>query len=135
MNELDAHHNRIVEALGETTTPKVNLENLEKYRDFLEANIESPCYLTGIEDFDWEEFYVFRPGDEGEYKELKKTRPSYTDVFEFMGFHEMLSDNRGIFANVQRRFDDKKFVLPLADLKATDNNSKNYQLLHIFQCG
>jgi hypothetical protein len=52
-----------------------------------------------------------------------------------MGFHEMLSDNRGIFANVQRRFDDKKFVLPLADLKATDNNSKNYQLLHIFQCG
>lgn len=132
MNEFDERHNRIVEALGEATAPEVNLENLEKYRDFLEANIELPCYLTGIEDFDWEEFYIFGPGDEEEYKELKKTRPSHTDIFEFIGFNEMLSDNRGIFADVQRKYNGKKFVLPLADLKATDNNSKNYQLLHDF---
>lgn len=132
MNEFDEQHNRIVEALGEATPPEVNLENLEKYRDFLEANIELPCYLTGIEDFDWEEFYIFGPGDEEEYEELKKTRPSHIDIFEFIGFSEMLSDNRGIFADVQRKSDGKKFVLPLADMKATDNNSKNYQLLHDF---
>lgn len=132
MNEFDEQHNRIVEALSEATTPEVNLENLEKYRDFLEANIELPCYLTGIEDFDWEEFYIFGPGDEEEYEELKKTRPSHADIFEFIGFSEMLSDNRGIFADVQRKSDGKKFVLPLADLRATDNNSKNYQLLHDF---
>jgi len=35
----------------------------------------------------------------------------------------------GIFVYVQRISDKKKFVLPLADLKATDRKSKNYQLL------
>ena len=132
MNEFDEQHNRIVEALGGATIPEVNLENLEKYRDFLEVHIEFPCYLTGIEDFDWEEFYVLGPGDEEEYEELKKTRPSYTDIFEFIGFHEMLTETRGIFANVQRKSDGKKFELPLADLKATDKKSQNYQLLHDF---
>ncbi len=35
----------------------------------------------------------------------------------------------GIFVNVQRVSDKKKFVLPLADLKSIDKKSKNCQLL------
>ncbi len=35
----------------------------------------------------------------------------------------------GIFVNVQRVSDKKKFVLPLADLKSTGRKSGNYQLL------
>ena len=35
----------------------------------------------------------------------------------------------GIMVKVRRASDKKTFVLPLADLKATNKQSKNYQLL------
>ncbi|MCJ7582605.1 MAG: hypothetical protein MUP98_18985 [Candidatus Aminicenantes bacterium] len=52
--------------------------------DYLKKNLSYPCVLTGIEDFNWEEFYVFGPGDKEEYEELKKTKPSYMDTFELL---------------------------------------------------
>jgi hypothetical protein len=39
--------------------------------DYLKRNIEFPCQLTGIEDFPWEEYYVFGPGSKKEYEKLK----------------------------------------------------------------
>ena len=37
----------------------------------LKENLDLPCEVTGIEDFGWEEFYVFGPGSKKEYERLK----------------------------------------------------------------
>lgn len=94
--------------------------------------MEFPCHLTGIEDFSWEERYVFGYGSKTEYEKLKKTQPSYTDTFEFIGFDDEINGGYGILVKVKRVSDKRKFTLPLADLKSTDEQSKNYQLLDDF---
>ncbi|MGA9539376.1 MAG: hypothetical protein WBR24_26015 [Desulfobacterales bacterium] len=38
-------------------------------------NIEFPCIVTGLEDFPWEEKYVFGHGNKKEYEKLKKDNP------------------------------------------------------------
>jgi hypothetical protein len=122
---------RLLAVLGlssEENTP-VNEENLRKFLIHLKENLEKPCIVNGIQDFRWEEFYVFGPGSEKEYKKLKKKYPSYTDEFEILGFYDELDEMEGIFVWVRRISDKKKFDLPLADLKAVDKDSKNYQLL------
>jgi hypothetical protein len=50
------------------------------------TDIVITCELTGIEDFRWEEFYILEPGDKKEYEELKKTKPSYQDVYKLVWF-------------------------------------------------
>ena len=103
---------------------------LEVYRSYLQKNIVIPCELTGIENFSWEEFYIIGPGDKKEYEELKKSRPSYRDVYTFTSFDEQIGDMEGLMVKVKRISDRKQFVLPLADLKATDKKSPNYKLIN-----
>jgi hypothetical protein len=105
-------------------------ETLEHYKAFLEEKLNFPVLLTGIEDFDWEEFYLLGPGDKREYEELKRTQPSYTDVFTMSKISPRFDKNYGLFAKVTRLADKKKFELPLADLKATEKKSDDYLLLH-----
>ena len=38
-------------------------------------NLQFPLEVTGIEDFDWEEFYILGPGEKKEYERLKKHNP------------------------------------------------------------
>ncbi len=104
-------------------------ETLDIYKQFLEKNIDFPVKLTGIEDFNWEEFYIFGPGDKREYEQLKKTRPSYKDIYNLIQIDEHVEEDYGLFAKLTRISDRKGFQIPLADLKAVDENSKNYQLL------
>jgi len=104
----------------------VSDESLKMYRSYLQENIVIPCELTGIEDFRWEEFYVLGPGDKKEYEELKKTRPSYQDVYKFISFDDQIEDMEGLMVKVKRISDRKQFVLPLADMKTTDKKSPNY---------
>lgn len=104
-------------------------ETIEIYKNYLEINLELPFKLTGIEDFNWEEYYIFGPGDEQEYEELKKTRPSYRDTFNMIRIDDYCDDDYGLFAKLTRVSDKKRFQIPLADLKAIDIESKNYQLL------
>lgn len=104
-------------------------ETLEVYKQFLEEHLDFPVKLTGIEDFNWEEFYILGPGDEKEYEELKKKRPSYTDVFNLILIDEYFEEDYGLFAKVTRISDKKRFQIPLADLKAIDEKSKNYKIL------
>ena len=104
-------------------------ETILIYKEFLENNLIFPIKLTGIEDFNWEEYYIFGPGDEEEYEELKKKRPSYTDIFNMIRIDKYHDDNYGLFAKVTRVSDKKRFQLPLADLEVVDKKSKNYQLL------
>lgn len=129
MVDLDKQEKRIMAILG-TKKLAVTRVALKKYLKYLKQHVEFPCQLTGIEDFDWEEFYVFGPGDKGEYEELKETQPSYKDKFNLIDFVDNFDDwEDGIFVVVQRESDRKKFVLPLADLKAANRKSKNHQLL------
>jgi hypothetical protein len=37
-----------------------------------------------MEDFRWEEYYVFGPGYQKEYEKLKKKNPSYTDHYQIL---------------------------------------------------
>jgi len=104
-------------------------ETIQLYKEYLNKNIIFPVMLTGIEDFDWEEFYILGPGDEEEYEELKKEQPSFSDTYDLISIDETCNEYYGIFANVKRISDKKIFQIPFADLTTIEIDSKNYQLL------
>ena len=105
-------------------------ETIAKYLHYLRKNIEFPCIVTGLEDFPWEEKYVFGYGNKKEYEKLKKDNPSYKDKFEILDFIEDENYNdEQILVSAKRLSDQKKFILELDYLKAVDKKSKNYQLL------
>ena len=128
MTEIDKQDERISSIFG-GEIPNVAEESLATYLAYLKEPLELPCELTGIEDFDWEEYYVLGPGDQKEYERLKKTRPSYRDKYDLLSLSDEVDGWVGILVNVKRVSDKKKFTLPLAELEATDERSKNYQLL------
>ncbi len=129
MDKFDKQEKRIMAILG-TKKYDVTPTTLKKYLKYLKKHVEFPCQLTGIEDFEWEEFYVLGPGDKMEYEELKEIQPSYKDKFSLLDFVDNLDDwEEGILVAVRREWDLKKFVLPLADLKAINKKSRNYRLL------
>lgn len=131
MSKFDKQRQRLADIFGTEGVPSVQTETLERYLDHLKQNLEFSCQLTGIEDFPWEEFYVIGPGSKEEHEQLRKTKPSYMDTYELLSFDGVKS-RAGIFVNVQRMSDKKHFVLPLADLKATNKKSRNYELLDDF---
>ena len=128
MTEIDKQDERISAIFG-GEIPNVTEESLSTYLTYLKEHLELPCELIGIEDFDWEEYYVIGPGDQKEYERLKKTKPSYTDKYDLLSLSHEIDGWVGILVNVKRVSDKKKFTLPLAELEATDKRSKNYQLL------
>lgn len=129
MTDWEEQEQRITRILGEENL-NVSDKSLVVYRSFLKENLTFPCELTGIEDFQWEEFYILGPGDKKEYEKLKKTRPSYTDIFTLIAFDDQIDDMAGLMAKVKRLSDRKQFVLPLADLEVTDKENHNFQLIH-----
>ena len=120
----DEQEKRIATILA-TDDLMVTDENQRKYFDFLKKNIQDNILLTGAEDFSWEEKYLFGGWSKKEYEELKKTRPSYTDKFEFIELMEDIDEAYGVMAKVKRVKDKKLFELPLWDLKCIDQNSKS----------
>ena len=81
-----------------------------------------------MEDFSWEEPYVFGGWSQKEYKELKKTRLSYTDTFQFLNL-EGCDDLRGIYVKAKRVSDKKRFSIPLWDLEVTNEDDPNFPLV------
>ena len=69
------------------------------------------------------------PGDKREYEMLKKTQPSYTDVFKIIKISSHVDINYGLFATRQKLSDVKRFELPLMDLRTIDLESEDYQLI------
>ena len=128
MCELDEQDKRIEQILGRFDVG-VSKKTCLKYMDYLKQNIEFPCQLTGIEDFSWEEYYVFGPGNQKKYEKLKRKQASYTDTFNLISFESDVNKNSDILVHVERLSDKKKFLLSLAELESTDEQSKNYQLL------
>jgi len=131
---MDAQEKRITAILGENEELDLD-EAVKVYYEYLMSNLTLPCEVTGIEDFRWEEIYVFGPGDKEEYDHLKKTQPSYRDQYELLGIDceaesgWMLFLGEDIGAHVRRISDGKKFVLGLSELEVIDKKSKNYELL------
>jgi hypothetical protein len=135
MDKFEEQDKRIIAILG-TKKLDVTRKTLSTYLKYLKNQVETPCQLTGIEDFEWEEPYVFGFGSKREYHELKKTQPSYTDKFDLIDFIDDIDDEYdGIFVNVQRLPDKKQFILPLADLKSTDKKSRIISYWTTIRCG
>ncbi len=124
---------RLVALFGTQGIPKVNAETLAIYLDYLKQHLDMPCLVTGIEDmgcFAWEERYRFLPDRAEEYEERRKQEPSYKDTYELLNFEDAYDTYAGLAVKVKRVRGRKRFVLPLVDLKATEQQSENYQLLH-----
>ena len=132
---MDTQEQRIAQILADGDVDneekqEKSTETIAKYLHYLKENIEFPCIVTGIEDFPWEEKYVFGYGNKNEYETLKKENPSYKDKFEILDFIEGEDYNdEQIFVSAKRLSDQKEFILELDYLKAVDKKSKNYQLL------
>ncbi|MDQ7009386.1 MAG: calcium-binding protein [Candidatus Gracilibacteria bacterium] len=134
MTDLDLQEKRIENILknGNNTSYLKDTETIQIYFKYLKDNIELPLKMSGIEDFYWEEKYVMGEGNKKEYEKLKKTNPSYTDIFEFIDFEEIEDYDEQIFVKVRRESDNKNFILELDQLESIDKKSKNYQLLEDF---
>ncbi len=134
MGRIEKQEARISANLG-TKNLAVTKGKLKTYLRYLKGHLEFPVKVKGIEDFEWEEYYVFGPGGEREYEQLKKTNPSYTDTFNLVGLVEEVEDWGGILAKCVRLSDKKRFTLPLADLRATDKSSKIMKCWMTTPCG
>jgi len=91
MDKFEKQEKRIIAILG-TKKLDVTRKTLTTYLKYLKNNVEIPCQLTGIEDFEWEEPYVFGFGSKREYEELEKTQPSYKDKFNLIKFVDDIDD-------------------------------------------
>jgi hypothetical protein len=130
--EREQRDRRIADIFDTQTVPKITEETLASYLDYLKQHLEVPCQLTGIESrgcFAWEESYIFGRRRSKEYAQRKQQQPSYTDTYAFLSFEEEYNTYAGLAVTVQRVSDSKRFVLPLAHLKAREKPSNNAQLL------
>ena len=126
---MDDQDERIASVFDAEEIPEVSYETLKIYLQHIKDNIDAACEITGIEDFEWEEYYIFGPGSKKEYEKLRKTRPSYMDRYKIISFDNDPDQDYGILVNLRRISDGKEFTLPLADLKATDKKNQSYQIL------
>jgi len=104
------------------------IQNAERYRSYLLENLPMPTTVTGIEDFLWEEPYVLGGWDKQEYEELKKSNPSYTDLFDLQSL-DPPDEDEDIVAKVKRHSDGKIFEIGLSWLCSKDKKSDGYILL------
>lgn len=134
MTKQDAQDARIEAIIGLDETPVFG-DCRDKFYDHLAKSMQIPCDVTGIEDFQWEEYYVIGPGDPKEYARLRKNRPSYTDIFELLAIEKdvvsewMMFAGEDLAGHVRRKTDGKEFHLGLTEIKAVDKKSRNNQLL------
>lgn len=112
--------------------PEVSKESLMTYRSYLLQHLDKEADLTGREDFLWEEFYVFGPGDKNEYEELKKSRASYTDSFALIDIPKETIGGRDLIAKVRRLSDGKIFEIGLSWLTTKNKKTDAYQVLDDF---
>ena len=125
-------HEGQIEQVSEILGPDnavISLKSLTLYRDYLRLHLEIPCVMTGNEDFPWDGRYVFGYNNAAEYEALKKDQPSCEDIYELKRFEDLIDEDAGILVKVKRIKDNRRFILDLASLKATDGSSKNSTLL------
>ena len=128
-----ARHLRIRAILG-------NWEDLafdqcqEIFAKHLAEHLKLPCEVKGIEDFNWEEYYIIGPGDQAKHRWLRKTQPSFRDRYDLLRIElgpssEWMLFGDDIAAFVRRRSDGREFWLGLSELEAKRSDPANRQLL------
>jgi hypothetical protein len=132
MRDYEAARKRIAKVFGMEEAPEVVKESLQVYRSYIHRHLDKEAVLTGREDFLWEEFYVFGPGDKNEYEELKKGRASYTDLFVLFDIPEKTIGEHDLIAKVKRLSDGKKFEIGLSWLTTKKKKTEAYQVLDDF---
>ncbi len=126
---------RIEEIVGDLESAPFKA-GVAKFYTHLSHSLELPCDVTGIEDFQWEERYIFGSSQPSEYASLRKIQPSFRDTFELMSIEQdvvsawMLFGGEDLGAHVRRKSDGKEFCLGLAELEVVNKTSKNYQILN-----
>ncbi len=126
---MDDQEERIASIFDMDEVPEVTDDALKTYLQYIKDNLDDACEITGIEDFEWEEYYIVGPGSKKEHEKLRKTRPSFMDRYKIIAFDNEPDEDYGILFNLRRISDGKKFTLPLVDLKATDKKNPSYQIL------
>ena len=135
MTEFDAQNARTKTIVGDGEDQSFE-QAIERFYQHLTESLQLPCDVTGIEDFDWEEYYVLGPGDYAEYNKLRKTQPSYQDIFELLAIEKetgsewMMFLGEDLAARVQRKSDGVAFHLGLAEIETVERGSLNHQLLY-----
>lgn len=135
MSALDQQEKRIEEIIGPDDGDMSFEQARERFFQHLCQHLLLPCDVTGIEDFNWEEPYVFGQWDQKEYQKLKQKQPSYKDAFQLIAIHNgvysewMLFQSDDLTAEVIRKSDNKTFYLGLAEIKTIKNETPNTQLL------
>ncbi len=122
--DLQQFEQRIDQILNSQSI-EVGIKNLLTYLAYLKKKMELPCNVTGRELFIWEEDLGSDSGNKKEYKKTTKTKSSYTDIFEIKQFKDSVYQKNGILVEVKRVSDNRDFVLPLVNLKTSDENSPN----------
>ena len=136
-DKVDRQFERIGAVLGDDAEQDLST-SVQTFFEHLQRSLTLPCEVTGVEDFRWEEYYVLGPGSQKEYARLRQEQPSYRDRFDLFKIELgpisewMLFGGEDIAAYVRRKSDKKEFILGLAELKAVDKKSSNYQLLDDF---
>ena len=126
LRKMSQTDNRIQKILGDDR--ERTLQNAGRYRDFLVKHLPFPFIVTGLEDFPWEEPYVFGVWDQDEYQELKKVKPSYTDTFELLSLNQP-NQYEDIMAKLKRVSDGKLFEIGLSWLCCEDKRNDAHILL------
>jgi hypothetical protein len=129
---MNAVEKRIAKVFGTVEVPAVSEQNLLSYREYLLQLLDRTAILTGREDFPWEEFYVFGPGDKEEYEKLKVTQPSYTDEYQLKDISASITEDYDLLAKVKRLSDGRSFEIGLSWLSTKAKKVKEYQLLDDF---
>jgi len=129
---MDDQEKRIASIFNMDEVPEVRDETLRIFLNHIKDNLDTSCEITGIEDFEWEEYYIIGPGSKKEHEKLRKTRPSFMDTYKIIGFDDEPDEDYGILINLRRISDKKKFILPLADLEVSDKKNHSYQILDDF---
>ena len=134
MGKRDEQDARIEAILGKGELGTFD-DAVDRFYQCLTGTLELPCEVTGTEDFNWEEPYVFGGYDPEEYARLRESRPSYQDRYDLLSIEKeafsewMLFGGEDLGARVRRRSDGKEFILGLAELRVVDKRSPNSQLI------
>lgn len=134
MKRTNAQDARIEAVVGDDEESSFD-DCAEKFYSHLKSSLSLPCDVTGTEDFRWEEPYVMGARDPKEYETLRRTQPSFRDIFELLAIGAdvnsewMLYPGDDLAAHVRRKSDGRKFQLGLAEIEATDKKSMNHRLL------
>ncbi len=126
MHDFDNDEKRIDAVIGSNT--EKSTKNLLKWQKYFILNVVLPLRVSAIEDFPWEEPYIFGGWDKKKYEKLKKERPSYTDQFDLIDLMEEPLDE-DLIAIVKRISDRKIFHIELSWLEASEDSEKGYTIL------